>query len=250
MSPFAEAEGGRFEWGRFGGGRCGAGTTGCHSTDFAWRAATGACCGAFGHRRSASEASGSGLSLRRRGELGSRRRGRPSNNRPIRRRSRRSKRRLRTRCADFGATLARKQLRQIDGVSVSKETVGQIRIRLGLWRPKRRRAKKIFQVRERRPRFGEPIQIDGSPHDWLDGRGPRRQSKTIRPSAPVSTRSSPETRQAQPEASRKGVNGLARYGAMEGALRQAAIHPHSTRPSLSDAGHFYLAGEGDISTLP
>jgi hypothetical protein len=51
--------------------------------------------------------------------------------------------------------------------------------------------------------------------------------------------------------SRKGVdNGLARYGAMGSALRQAVIHPHSTRSSLSDGGHFYLAGEGDISTLP
>src|SRR5271157_5424977 len=35
--------------------------------------------------------------------------------------------------------------------------------------------------------------------------------------------------------SRKGVdNGLARYGAMGGALRQAVIHPHSTHSPLSD----------------
>ena len=80
---------------------------------------------------------------------------------------------LRTRYADFGATLASEKLREIEGVSVSKETVRQIQIRLGLWRPRRRRAKKIFQVRERRPRFGELIQIDGSPHDWFEGRGPR-----------------------------------------------------------------------------
>ena len=51
--------------------------------------------------------------------------------------------------------------------------------------------------------------------------------------------------------SRKGVdNGLARYGAMGSALRQAVIHPHSTRPSLSAGGRFYLARQGDISTLP
>ena len=56
---------------------------------------------------------------------------------------------------------------------MSKETVRQIQIRLGLWRPRRRRTKKIFQVRERRPRFGELIQIDGSPHDWFEGRGAR-----------------------------------------------------------------------------
>ena len=51
--------------------------------------------------------------------------------------------------------------------------------------------------------------------------------------------------------SRKGVdNGLARYGAVGGALRQAVIHPHSTHSPFSERGHFYLAGEGDISTLP
>jgi hypothetical protein len=31
----------------------------------------------------------------------------------------------------------------------------------------------VFQLRERRPRFGELVQIDGSPHDWFEGRGPR-----------------------------------------------------------------------------
>jgi hypothetical protein len=31
----------------------------------------------------------------------------------------------------------------------------------------------VFQLRRRRPRFGELIQIDGSPHDWFEGRGPR-----------------------------------------------------------------------------
>ena len=31
----------------------------------------------------------------------------------------------------------------------------------------------VLQLRQRRPRFGELIQIDGSPHDWFEGRGPR-----------------------------------------------------------------------------
>jgi len=34
-------------------------------------------------------------------------------------------------------------------------------------------AKRVFQLRERQPRFGELIQIDGSPHDRFEGRGPR-----------------------------------------------------------------------------
>ena len=49
----------------------------------------------------------------------------------------------------------------------------RLQIDLGLWRPKTRRAKRVFQLRERRPRFGELIQIDGSPHDRFEGRGPR-----------------------------------------------------------------------------
>ena len=31
----------------------------------------------------------------------------------------------------------------------------------------------MLQLRQRRPRFGELVQIDGSPHDWFEGRGPR-----------------------------------------------------------------------------
>src|SRR5271166_2820658 len=72
----------------------------------------------------------------------SRRRGKPSNNRLDA-----------AKAAAFGATPASEKLGEVEGVSVSRETVRQIQIRLGLWRPKRRRAKKIFQVRERRPRF-------------------------------------------------------------------------------------------------
>jgi transposase len=80
---------------------------------------------------------------------------------------------LREKYADFGATLAAEKLLELDGIKVSAEMVRRIQIGLGLWRPKTRRAKRVFQLRERRPRFGELIQIDGSPHDWFEGRGPR-----------------------------------------------------------------------------
>jgi hypothetical protein len=39
-----------------------------------------------------------------------------------------------------------------------------------LWHPKSKKHKCEHQIRERRPCFGEMIQIDGSPHDWLEGR--------------------------------------------------------------------------------
>ena len=72
---------------------------------------------------------------------------------------------------DFGPTLAAEKLAERDGIVVSRETVRHIQIRLGLHKPKRRR-QRIFQSRTRRSRFGELVQIDGSPHEWLEGRGP------------------------------------------------------------------------------
>jgi hypothetical protein len=52
--------------------------------------------------------------------------------------------------------------------------VRRLQIALGLARAKRRRARRVHPPRERRLRFGELVQIDGSPHDWFEGRGPRR----------------------------------------------------------------------------
>ena len=74
---------------------------------------------------------------------------------------------------DFGATLAAEKLREREGIAVSRETVRRIQIAAGLAKARRRKAKRVHQPRERRPRFGELIQIDGSPHDWFEGRGPR-----------------------------------------------------------------------------
>jgi transposase len=80
---------------------------------------------------------------------------------------------LRNKYSDFGATFAAEKLSSAEGLAVSRETVRQIQIHLGLHHPKRRRGGRVFQSRERRPRFGELVQIDGSPHDWFEGRGPK-----------------------------------------------------------------------------
>ena len=74
---------------------------------------------------------------------------------------------------DFGPTLAQEKLLEVHQIEVSIETVRQLQMALGLWRPQRRQAARAFQLRERRGRFGELIQIDGSPHAWCEGRGPR-----------------------------------------------------------------------------
>jgi hypothetical protein len=53
------------------------------------------------------------------------------------------------------------------------ETVRQAMLRAGLWRAKRGAGARTHAMRERRPKRGELIQIDGSPHDWFEGRAPR-----------------------------------------------------------------------------
>ena len=70
---------------------------------------------------------------------------------------------------DFGPTLASEYLHERHGLALSKETVRQIMIGAGLWRPRRGPAARLYAVRERRARFGELIQVDGSLHDWFEG---------------------------------------------------------------------------------
>jgi len=72
-----------------------------------------------------------------------------------------------------GATLVAEKLLEREGIAVSAETVRRAQIRLKLHRPKSRKDKRVFQLRERRARFGELVQIDGSPHAWFEARGPR-----------------------------------------------------------------------------
>jgi len=103
----------------------------------------------------------------------SRQRGRVSPRRLDTARRERIENLLRGEYPDFGATLAAEKLREREGIEVSRETVRQIQIDLGLTRVRRRRSARVHSPRERRPRFGELIQIDGSPHDWFEGRGPR-----------------------------------------------------------------------------
>lgn len=77
------------------------------------------------------------------------------------------------RYADFGPTLAAETLAERHDIHLSVESVRTLMREAGLWRSKRRRVVPIHPMRERRPRRGELIQIDGSPHDWFEGRGAR-----------------------------------------------------------------------------
>jgi len=60
-----------------------------------------------------------------------------------------------------------------EGFSLSRETLRRLLRKQGLGPPKKRRAPAHRLRRVRSARLGELVQLDGSPHDWLEGRGPR-----------------------------------------------------------------------------
>ena len=73
---------------------------------------------------------------------------------------------------DFGPTLATEKLKKCHKISLSKETVRQVMIQVGIWsarQPKR----KVYQRRLRRASEGELALMDASDHDWPEERGPR-----------------------------------------------------------------------------
>jgi transposase len=73
---------------------------------------------------------------------------------------------------DFGPTLATEKLMECDGLKVSDETLRRWLIEAGFWK-KRRKRSGWRQWRPRKECFGQMVQMDGSHHDWLEGRGPK-----------------------------------------------------------------------------
>lgn len=72
----------------------------------------------------------------------------------------------------FNDTHATEKLQEIDHIAISRESVRRLRRALGRPAVHRRRP---AQHRSRRPReqaAGQLVQLDGSPFDWLEGRGP------------------------------------------------------------------------------
>jgi len=77
-----------------------------------------------------------------------------------------------THYAGFGPLLASEHLATDHKIIVDHETLRRWLVCAGSWRSGHRRAKHRA-ARERRPRRGDLVQIDGSEHDWFEGRGPR-----------------------------------------------------------------------------
>ena len=98
-------------------------------------------------------------------------RGASSNHRISAKTKEKALRLFREKYKDFNLTHATEQLAENHRIAISRET-------LRLWLTnadipyKKRRTRKHRQWRERKAHFGELVQIDGSHHDWFEGRGP------------------------------------------------------------------------------
>ena len=79
----------------------------------------------------------------------------------------------RTTYAGFNDHHLTEKLRQVEGLTLHRETVRQLLRAAGLGSPRKRRAPAHRQRRLCRPREGEMLLLDASRHDWLQGRGPQ-----------------------------------------------------------------------------
>jgi len=72
----------------------------------------------------------------------------------------------------FGPTFTAEKLLELHDIKVSRETVRIAMINSGLWNGKKKRSTHRKR-RQRRDMLGLMVQLDGSPHDWFEGRAPK-----------------------------------------------------------------------------
>lgn len=73
---------------------------------------------------------------------------------------------------DFGPTFAQEKLHEINKITVSVSALRHALIADGHWKTHKQHP--FYRAwRERRPCVGELVQLDGSDHDWFEGRGPK-----------------------------------------------------------------------------
>lgn len=73
---------------------------------------------------------------------------------------------------DYNDTHFTEELSERHGIPLSVSTVRRIRRGQGLASPRKRRPPRHRRRRQRYPQAGMLLQVDGSKHDWLEGRGP------------------------------------------------------------------------------
>jgi len=73
---------------------------------------------------------------------------------------------------DFGPTLANEKLFEIDKIKLGAQTLRSWLIEKGEWQVSHKH-RKHRAWRERKHHYGEMEQVDGSHHDWFEGRSPK-----------------------------------------------------------------------------
>jgi len=99
-------------------------------------------------------------------------RGKPSNNQLDQKLIDTAVNLVKTKYPDFGPSFANEKLFELHGIDVSTSTLRKAMIKSDIWHPYKQKTKHR-QWRQRRPCVGELVQLDGSDHDWFEGRGPR-----------------------------------------------------------------------------
>lgn len=79
---------------------------------------------------------------------------------------------VKKRYADFGPTLTTEQLAKRHSIHRDPTTIRNLLVAEGIWVPRRAPQGSEHRMwRQRRSRYGEMLQFDGSYHDWFEGRG-------------------------------------------------------------------------------
>jgi len=97
--------------------------------------------------------------------------GRPSNNRTKESILKSALEAYRQRYIDFGPTFASEKLGEEEKITISVSVLRRLLIESGDWKGARH-SKEYRSRRERRERFGELVQFDGSHHKWFEERRP------------------------------------------------------------------------------
>jgi transposase len=152
--------------------------------------------------------------------------------------------RYRERYEGFGPTLAAEKLSE-EGLPVDHETLRRWLIGTGLWT---NRAPKVRHrtYRERRKRFGELVQLDGSFHRWFGPDRPQTCLLNLVDDATGTTRSLMTEHEALEGAMRLLWRWIERYGVPAALYTDRHTIYHTDRePTLSEA----LAGEPPLTAF-
>lgn len=98
-------------------------------------------------------------------------RGKPSNHKLPEKEKEKIVSLLHQRYYDFGPTLAKEKLTEVNHINHDSKTIRQIMIEEKLWQPKKGKQKSKYRSwRQRKASFGEMVQFDGSYEYWFEDR--------------------------------------------------------------------------------